>query len=100
MPMNSYSLDDTLVEGVVVHMNEDHSDACLAIVQALGGVKASQYAIMQTIDVNGADFKAITEDGTNHTVRVAFDKPISRDSQVRGHLVALTKRARATLEQD
>ena len=97
--MNTYSLDNAMVQGVVEHMNEDHNDACLAIVQVFGGVNTPQYASMQSIDVDGADFQVNAEDGTEHNVRVTFDKPISRDSQVRGHLVALAKRARAILDQ-
>ena len=96
--MNSYSIHNDMVEGVVAHMNEDHSDACLAIVEALSSVKTPRNAIMQSIDVDGAVFHATTAEGTSHIVRVPFDKRISRDSQVRGHLVALTKRARAILK--
>ena len=97
--MDTYSLDSAMVEGVVEHMNEDHGDACLAIVQALGGINSPLAATMLSIDAGGADFQVTTEKEKSHTVRVPFDKPISRDSQVRGHLVALTKRSRAILAE-
>jgi len=93
--MSLYVVDSDIVQGVVEHMNDDHSDACLVIVRALGNQPNATHATMQWMDAEGADFQVSNDDGGESHIRIAFDKPISRDSQIRGHLVAMTKRARA-----
>ncbi|MFK7860191.1 MAG: DUF2470 domain-containing protein [Granulosicoccus sp.] len=97
--MNDTIYNKETVKGVVNHMNDDHSDACLAIVQALGSSPTAENAIMAGMDANGVDFSIVTNDGETSDVRVQFSKPITRESQIRGHLVALTKQARAQLKK-
>ena len=97
--MKTEPLDDAMLASVISHMNEDHSDACLAIAKSIGGYRNSHRATMQSMDANGADFLVVDEDNSEHTITVLFDKPVSRNSQIRGHLVALTKRARAILNE-
>ena len=97
--MKSHTIDSGMIDSVVEHMNEDHSDACVVIVKALGHEPDIVSATMYSMNAEGADFRAQYPDGSEKFVRILFDKPVSRDSQVRGHLVALTKRARAMQEQ-
>ena len=97
--MNAEILDDTMIQGVVDHMNDDHRDACLVIVQQLGGRPDAIDATMLGMDEHSAVFSSLDTDGQVEQVRVDFDKQITRDSQVRGHLVALTKKARALCDQ-
>lgn len=89
--------DEATTRGVVEHMNSDHPDACLAIVQALAECPDATQATMLAMDAKGADFLTLLANTQKLTLRVTFDKPITRNSQIRGHLVALTKRARAML---
>lgn len=79
----------------MAHMNSDHSDACLLIVQTLGGMPAAVRSTMQSMDSTHVEFLIETDDGITGQVSVEFSKPIARDSQIRGHLVAMTKQARA-----
>ncbi len=92
-------LSKNMVDGVVSHMNDDHLDACLAIVQTLGAQPDAIQATMSGMDSLGADFIAHLADGSHKHTRVTFEKPISREAQVRGHLVAMTKRAREAAAQ-
>ncbi len=88
-------LDNEMIEGVVQHMNEDHSDACLTIVQTLGNTPLATSAIMLGMDAEGVNFLTASASGVEKATRVAFVKPVNHAGQVRGHLVAMTKRARA-----
>lgn len=91
--------NESVINDVVEHMNDDHQDACLAIVHALSDHKTAVKATMLRMDSSGVDFAIVASTGEEKQVRVSFIKPITRASQIRGHLVALTKRARAALEQ-
>lgn len=92
--MTSAFLDDDIVNGVVQHMNEDHSDACLTIVQTLGGLPEASTAQMIGMDTMAIEFCAVMADNTSTSTRVMFDKPITDSRQIRGHLVSMAKRAR------
>ncbi|MFK7995425.1 MAG: DUF2470 domain-containing protein [Granulosicoccus sp.] len=91
--------DNEVVKSVLEHMNEDHHDACLVITQALGNCDDAVHSTIVGMDASGVDFSAALQNGQTQKIRVEFSKPITRDSQIRGHLVALTKRARAILEE-
>lgn len=92
--MTTDILDNDMIKDVVQHMNEDHADACLAIVQAQGELPKATSARMVTMDTMAVEFSALMADETRTSVRVLFDKPIADSRQVRGHLVSMTKRAR------
>ena len=57
------------IEGIVNHMNDDHADACLAYVQALGGLPAATSARLLSVDRLGMDLLASTPDGLATTQR-------------------------------
>ena len=92
--MASDPLDDNMINDVVQHMNEDHADACLAIVHALGGIPEASSARMTGMDATAVEFSATLSDNRFMHIRVRFDKPITHARQIRGHLVSMTKRAR------
>lgn len=101
------ALDKDMTDSVIEHMNSDHSDACVAIVRAFSPHPEATSAIMQTMDRRGLEFKVVTSanSGTpdanaTSTVRVNFSKPLVRESQIRGQLVALSKLARAKLSTE
>lgn len=85
---------DTL-RSVIEHMNEDHADACLTIVQTLGKRQAAQTAHMISMDDSGVDFSIQTGECDSEKVRVLFDKKITQEAQIRGRIVSLAKRAKA-----
>lgn len=92
--MKTNLLDENMLKGVVQHMNEDHADACLTIVQNLGNLPLAKSAQMTGMDNMAAEFTAVMSDNTQTATRILFDKPISDERQIRGHLVSMTKRAR------
>lgn len=91
---SEHEISNEMISGVVEHMNDDHADACLVIAQTLGGKPAATTAIMASIDSLGVDFIVQLLNAGKENVRVNFEKPVTRDAQMRGHLVAMTKRAR------
>ncbi len=94
--MKNDALSANMISDVVEHMNNDHADAGLIIVQSLGCTPDAVKATMVGMDSEGVDFLAQLNDSSQRNVRVLFQKPITRDAQIRGHLVAMTKRARAS----
>jgi putative heme iron utilization protein len=82
--------------GILNHMNEDHAEASLAYARALGGIAEASAATMTAVDRYGFELAATTPGGPRAT-RVAFDSPVSTADEVRMAMVALVKRARATL---
>lgn len=50
-------------EGIVGHMNGDHTDSSLAICRAMGGRADASAARMKSVEPDGAHFLAETSDG-------------------------------------
>ncbi|MFK7890758.1 MAG: DUF2470 domain-containing protein [Granulosicoccus sp.] len=104
MSENSLKLSRKLVSSVVDHMNTDHADACLDIARAYGPHRDAISATMLMVDACGMEFSIeLPQELSDSTHRVAvnahvhFPKPLKRDSQIRGMLVAMTKSARSLL---
>lgn len=93
----SQIFDADSIQAVVEHMNEEHQDACLCIARAFSTYIAATSATLTGFDCDGLHMKVTDMHQMSHSVKVAFDKPLTRESQIRGILVAMTKRARATL---
>lgn len=91
-------IDSDVVFSVVEHMNMDHKDACLCIAKAYSQHKHAIDAAMTSFDSEGLDMQVSDEQNNTHAVRIAFDKPLTRESQIRGMLVAMTKHARTILD--
>jgi len=91
--------DADTIRSVVEHMNEDHQDACLCIAKAFSPYPSAQSALLISFDSEGLDMTVTEAKKPSHPVRIAFDKPLARDNQIRGTLVAMTKRARALLSK-
>jgi len=79
-------------------MKDDNVDACILKAQVRGGKPAARDASMVTMDTHGIEFMATMGDGARESVRIDFLKPVTSADQIRGHIVALTRRARATQE--
>lgn len=80
------TFDPSVVEAVCGHMNGDHADDSLLIVQALGGVEEASAARMVGFDSAGADFVA-TVAGNEKAVRVPFAAPATDRMGVRKAIV-------------
>lgn len=99
------TFDNATVMAVVAHMNDDHPDACLAIVRAYSTHTYARAAIMLTMDNQSMEFEVQMDDvdtrnpaeSGSQTVRIPFAKTLRRDNQIRGQLVAMTRQARAQL---
>lgn len=104
MREDSLKLDSELASSVVNHMNTDHRDACLDIARAFGPYRDAISATMLIVDVSGMEFSIERpqkpsdshRQGPVHA-RVLFPKPLKRDSQIRGTLIAMAKSARSLL---
>jgi heme iron utilization protein len=79
--------------GAVAHLNEDHSDALLAMARALGGYPDASAATCVSVDRYGLDLDIDTERGPAAT-RIAFDQMLREPGELRAATVALARRAR------
>jgi heme iron utilization protein len=83
-------------ERAIAHLNEDHDDALLEMVKALGGQPQATAARCVDADRSGLDLVATNPDG-EVDVRIAYDEPIEGPEGLRKATVKLAQRARAEL---
>ncbi len=76
-------------EGIVRHMNEDHSDALQLYAGKLLGLSGSGWT-MTGIDAEGIDLRQ-----AGQVARLPFDVPLTAAGEARKSLVSLVARARA-----
>ncbi|MGZ5906118.1 MAG: HugZ family pyridoxamine 5'-phosphate oxidase [Reyranella sp.] len=76
-------------DGIVRHMNEDHSDAVQLYAAKLLGLAGRDWR-MTGIDAEGIDLRQ-----AGRVARLAFDTPLSAASEARKVLVSLVGKARA-----
>jgi hypothetical protein len=82
--------------GVVEHLNDDHADACLLLVQRLGGRVDATGATVVGVDRLGLELVAAGPGGAGR-VRLGFAGPVATPEEVRAATVALVHEARAQL---
>lgn len=88
--------DFEATKNAISHMNSDHADANLLIVNKFAQPALPQPAIsctMLSIDSLGLDMLAISSDG-KRIARVPFPSQLSSADQVKDAVIALTKSAR------
>lgn len=91
--------DDPVSAGAaraIEHLNEDHADALLEMVQALGGCPEATAARCLDADRTGLDLVATTPAG-EQPVRVDYEAPIEEPAGLRKATVKLAQKARAEL---
>jgi putative heme iron utilization protein len=91
--------DDPVSQGAaraIDHLNEDHADALLEMVQALGGRPEATAARCVDADRTGLDLVARTPAGEVE-VRVDYEEPIDGPQGLRKATVKLAQLARAEL---
>jgi putative heme iron utilization protein len=84
--------------GAIEHLNADHADACLLMVQRLGARPDAETATVTRVDRYGMDLEATGPDGGGF-VRLPFDDPVSTPAEIRTATVALAQRARQAGER-
>ena len=90
-------LDAATREGIVAHMNDDHSDAVLLYARVFGGLPAAHAAVMADIDANGMTLLVRLPDG-DRTIDVRFDEPVTCAGRARDVLVRMARIAREKAE--
>lgn len=83
---------EDVVAAVCRHMNDDHPEDGLLIVQALGGQPAATAATAVGVDATAMHFEAVV-DGEPVRTAVRFSEPVSRRPQIRLAVVELYERA-------
>ena len=79
--------------GAMAHLNVDHSDALLAMAQALGGYPDATTATCTSIDRYGLDLELDTPRGPSAT-RIGFAERVDAADGLRAATVELARRAR------
>ena len=87
---------DQIKDSVIVHMNDDHSDASLVYAKALAGLPDALSAEMTDFDRYGISL-AVQMPGGVSEVRVDFLKPLTKAEDIRPALIKLLKYARERL---
>ena len=80
-------------DGAIVHLNNDHADALVAMAQAFGGYSDTTAATCTGADRYGLDLRVVTPRGIAYT-RIGYASPIDSIDELRSATVELTHRAR------
>lgn len=86
-------------ERAITHLNEDHDDALLEMVQAFGGHPEATAARCLDADRTGLDLVAQTPEG-EVDVRVLYEEPIDEPAGLRKATVKLAQAARTALGKE
>jgi len=80
-----------VVDAVLAHMNDDHTDDALLIVRAFG-LPEAESATMTGLDGEAGVFTAVL-DGVATELRVPWSEPITERPEIRREVVVLYERA-------
>lgn len=80
--------DDKVITGVRRHMNGEHTNDSLLIVQGLGNTPKATAATVDTLDNDGIVFAAIVNDQPT-SVRVPFSERLEERPQLRVELTRM-----------
>lgn len=75
-------------DAIAAHMNDDHRDDALLIVQQLGARGDATAATLTDLDADGITFSAVVPEGIV-AVRVPWSEPIESRGQVRLEVVRM-----------
>jgi putative heme iron utilization protein len=81
---------------ILSHMNQDHADSLLLYARAFTSAKQAEKAVMTAVDRYGFEMTITTPEGIG-AARLAFDAPLSSAEEARTQLIALSRRAEASL---
>ena len=80
-------------EGIISHMNDDHSDANTLYDKNLAKLPSSSEATMLGVDRYGITLKALTTDGPR-MARVGFPNPLNSEDEARPAIIELLNLAK------
>lgn len=92
----SNPFQQSVIDAVAAHMNEDHEEDSLLIVRSLGKRPEATAATMSSMDGNGVDFDAVI-DGATQNVRVPWSRPLTERGEVRVEITQMYHDACAML---
>lgn len=93
-----HTFDSAVVDAVLKHMNDDHTDDNILIARAFGSFADVASATMISFDGDGGDWTVEQADGTVQPLRVPWPGgPIDQRPEVRREVVALYDAACARL---
>jgi len=82
--------DDAALQGVLGHMNNDHSDDNMLIARAFSSLSDVVGARMTAFDGDGGEWSVVRADGSEDSVRIPWPGgPITERREVRREIVAL-----------
>ncbi len=87
------TLSAAAVQRAIEHMNDDHRDSMVEMVQTLTGYPWATDAEMLGLDLRGIDIRA-TGAGQETTTRLLFATPLTGPQELRPAIIALAQRAR------
>lgn len=90
MTENPFAPD--VVAAVAEHMNDDHEDDSLMIVQTLGAVPDAVAAEVADLDGDGVDFR-VTVGGQERTLRLAWSRRLVERREIREEFVRMYREA-------
>jgi len=80
-------------EGVMAHMNDDHSDSLRQYVEVLVGTDPVKSAKMKRLDRFGMDVRVEdAKTGSGGVLRVPFDAPVTERAAIKTAIVGLSKK--------
>jgi putative heme iron utilization protein len=82
--------------GILAHMNQDHADSLLRYARAFTRATDAVKAVMTAVDRYGFELTISTPAGLG-AARLAFDAPLASAADARVQLIALARRAEASL---
>jgi hypothetical protein len=82
-------LTDDVIAAIARHMNDDHVDDSLLIVQTLGGRPDATNVFMSGLDGDGVIFDVTSDTERGIEVRVPWSAPIVERPQVRQEVVRM-----------
>lgn len=80
-------------EGIISHMNDDHSDANTLYAKNLANLSSCSEATMLGVDRYGITLKALTADGPR-MARVGFPNPLNSEDEARPAIIELLNLAK------
>lgn len=84
-----------VVQAVARHMNNEHDDDALMIVQTLGGMPEATAATVTFLDGAGVEFAVAG--GGERTVRVPWSRPLTERPEIRQEFVRMYHEAAKAL---
>ena len=85
--MSDSWITDEVVTAVCRHMNQDHGAETLALAQSVADTIVS--AACTGLDLHSLLITAITDDGINVTLRIAWPRPLADRADIRLQVVEL-----------